>query len=107
MARKHKRGKVCCIVDQHCTAPAGWGIAGRGYAENDKLPNSLPICNVCGRDVCRNCSYIRTKTRYCADCFTEKFGAKAELTVLARMYRLAGYSGARELAKARMRGEIV
>lgn len=107
MARKRKRGKVCCIVDQHCTAPAGWEISGRGYAENDNLPKSLPKCSVCGRDVCRNCSYIRDKVRHCADCFVDKFGEKAEITVLARMYRLAGYNGSRELAKARMRGELV
>jgi len=107
MARKRKNGKVCCIADQHCTAPAGWGISGRGHATNDALPRSLPNCHFCGRDVCRNCSYIREKTRYCADCFIDKFGEKAEITVLARMYRLAGYAGSRELAKARMRGELV
>lgn len=100
MARKGKRrkGKTCCSVDQHCAAPAGYSVGGR-CGPNDTLPTKLPKCDGCGGDVCRNCSYTRKDERFCTECFIDKFGKSAEITVVARRYRLAGYDNSRAIAK--------
>ncbi|MBS1722640.1 MAG: hypothetical protein JSS66_06475 [Armatimonadetes bacterium] len=96
--RKKRTRESCTVVDQHCLAPAGYGVGGRCGA-NDRLPRTLPICDDCGQPVCRNCSFVRNKTRRCRNCFIDKFGTNAKVTVIARIYRLAGYDNSRAIAK--------
>lgn len=96
--------KICKIADQHCTAPAGYS-AGYNAGVNTDLPKSLPTCRSCGENVCYNCSYVKDSVRYCSECFILEFKKKAQLIVYTRMFKLAGYTGARDLARARMREE--
>ena len=94
-----KSSVSCCIADQHCLAPDGYRCGGRS-SKNTDLPKSLPRCTSCGEPVCLNCSHTKNKLRYCADCLISNFGLEAEVTTLAKIYRLSGYKNSRKLARA-------
>lgn len=92
-------GVACHIVDQHCLAPAGYGISGSGrYGANSNLPKTLPACGSCGQPTCENCAYESNGSRLCRECFEDEGTDEARVEVLARMYTLSGYENGRELA---------
>lgn len=90
-------GESCHIADQHCLAPAGYGINGGGGAgANNNLPDSLPECPACGQPVCENCAY---ENGLCRECYEESGEPNATFNVLMRQYALAGYNNARAMAE--------
>lgn len=67
---RRKKVRVCSVSGDDCLAPAGWGISGSGYAENDGV-SCRGTCFSCGEPVCGKCSRIRTfgkRRRICERC---------------------------------------
>lgn len=49
-----KERRVCTVCDDACTAPAGVGISGVGWADGDGWARGT--CVHCGEPVCSQCS---------------------------------------------------
>lgn len=65
----------CCIANEGCENPAGWGVNG-AIANNSHL-RKIPLCRRCGDPVCesKGCSevvqYIGEQSRLCWYCLAE------------------------------------
>ena len=57
---------TCKVVDERCTAPAGYLVQGMGYGDGES--QRLPTCYTCGEHVCLSCSTKVGRSRICFDC---------------------------------------
>lgn len=94
--------ETCHVADSACLAPAGYGVAGVGCAENTTTYVKAH-CVLCGNPVCRNCSSIRVceagtsgyfqrnrgnKGRVCNCCQIQYLDCGDDSRVMSRMRRL-------------------
>lgn len=75
MSKKERR--TCIVSDGDCTAPAGVGVSGVGWADGDG--SARATCWYCGEPVCGQCSRLTRRThtgrqRICAYCWPKVFG---------------------------------
>lgn len=68
MSKRDRR--VCHVSEGECTAPAGIGVPGLGWADGEG--SARCVCFKCGQDVCGKCSKrisVRgIRRRVCNDC---------------------------------------
>lgn len=70
-SRRRRRGEHCAVVNDDCTAPAGYATGG-GMVEGTEYVTTT--CVVCGEHVCEECSKLvlrpkkRAKQRVCDNC---------------------------------------
>lgn len=80
-----KKG-YCSVADPGCTAPAGVGVGGSGFAECE--PEIVTHCARCWEDVCTGCSFRMTlegvRARYCHDCIGRALGEERLREMMGR-----------------------
>lgn len=69
--------RICNVSGDSCTAPAGIGIPGVGYADGEGSAHGT--CFYCGDPVCGMCSKLTRRThrgrqRICETCWWQVFG---------------------------------
>ena len=67
--RPKSTGEPCSVVDDDCTAPAGYQT-GAGVVEGDAFAEFT--CHECGEPVCGECSAVVKRRRVCNGCAERK-----------------------------------
>lgn len=94
--KMRKRAGTCCVVNQHCTAPANCDEA-----------VTYAVCIACAQHVCKSCSIVREwygtpRQRVCHNCIADHDGADGREQVAAHIHVLAGYSAEAGIRYERM-----
>lgn len=58
----------CAVADDNCLDPAGFGIAGYGYAASRGSGKTRACCMRCGDAVCANCRTGKRGKWICNNC---------------------------------------